>query len=88
MTLSWKRATTDEEGEGTVDLHTTHLPMTVFAAAPGYTAHLEREWVPSRRALTIELEVLREGGSIIFSEATGSRPLAAAAAGPRRRPKV
>ena len=71
---TWKRATTDEEGEGTVDLHTTHLPMTVFAAAPGYTAHLEREWVPSQGALTIELEVLREGGSIIFSEATGSLP--------------
>ena len=69
LTLSWKRATTDEEGEGTVDLHTTHLPMTVFPAAPGYTAHLEREWVPSRGALTIELEVLREGSSIIFSEA-------------------
>ncbi len=71
---TWKRATTDEEGEGTVDLHTTHLPMTVFAAAPEYTAHLEREWVPRRRALTIGLEVLREGGSIIFSEATGSLP--------------
>ena len=74
LNKTWKRATTDEEGEGTVDLHTTHLPMTVFAAAPGYTAHLEREWVPSRGALTIELEVLREGGSIIFSEATGSLP--------------
>ena len=74
LNKTWKRATTDEEGEGTVDLHTTHLPMTVFAAAPGYTAHLEREWVPSQGALTIELEVLREGGSIIFSEATGSLP--------------
>ena len=71
---TWKRATTDEEGEGTVDLHTTHLPMTVFAAAPGYAAHLEREWLPSRGALTIELEALREGGSIILSEATGSLP--------------
>ena len=29
---------------------------------------------PEPGALTIELEVLREGGSIIFSEATGSLP--------------
>ena len=71
---TWKRATTDEEGEGTVDLHTTHLPMTVFAAAPGYAAHLEREWIPSRGALTIEVKALQEGGSVIFSEATGCVP--------------
>lgn len=56
------------------DLHTTHLPMRVFAAAPGCAAHLEREWVPSRRALTIELEALQEGGSVIFPEATGYLP--------------
>ena len=71
---TWKRAITDEDGEATVDLHTTHLPMTVFVSAPGYTAYLEREWVPSRGALAVELEVLREGGSVIFSEATGYIP--------------
>ena len=71
---TWKRATTDEAGEAPVDLHTTHLPMRVFAAAPGCAAHLEREWVPSRRALTIELEALQEGGSVIFPEATGILP--------------
>lgn len=71
---TWKRATTDEAGEAPVDLHTTHLPMRVFAAAPGCAAHLEREWVPSRRALTIELEALQEGGSVIFPEATGYLP--------------
>ena len=71
---TWKRATTDEAGEAAVDLHATHLPMTVFAAAPGYAAHLEREWVPSSRALTIELESLQEGGSVIFPEATGYLP--------------
>lgn len=71
---TWKRATTDEAGEAAVDLHTTHLPMTVFAAAPGYAAHLEREWVPSSRALTIELKSLKEGGSVIFPEATGYLP--------------
>ncbi len=71
---TWKRATTNENGEATVDLHTTHLPMTVFASAPGYAAKLEREWLPSRGALALELEALREGGSIIFPEATGHLP--------------
>ena len=71
---TWKRATTDEAGEAAVDLHTTHLPMKVFAAAPGCAAHLEREWVPSRRALTIEVKELQDGGSVIFPEATGYLP--------------
>ena len=71
---TWKRATTDENGEAVVDLHTTHLPMTVFASAPGYAAYMEREWMPSQGALAVELEALREGGSIIFSEATGYLP--------------
>ena len=71
---TWKRATTDEEGEGTVDLHTTHLPMTVFAAAAGYVACLEREWIPSQGALALELETLPGGGAVIFAEATGYLP--------------
>ncbi len=71
---TWKRATTDATGEAAVDLHTTHLPMRVFAAAPGYAAHLERAWVPSSRALTIEIKELQDGGSVIFPEATGCLP--------------
>ena len=71
---TWNRATADEAGEAAVDLHTTHLPMTVFVAAPGCAAHLEREWIPSGRALTIELKSLQEGGSVIFPEATGCLP--------------
>ena len=71
---TWKRAITDENGEAPVDLHTTHLPMTVFVATPGYAALLEREWIPNRGALAVELEALREGGSVIFSEATGYLP--------------
>ena len=35
---TWKQATTDEHGEATLDLHSTHLPMTVFAAADGFGA--------------------------------------------------
>ena len=58
---TWKRETTDEDGEAAIDLHTTHLPMTVFVAALGYTAHVQREWVPSRGALAVELETLPRG---------------------------
>ena len=71
---TWKRATTDEQGEAAVDLHTTQLPMTVFASAPGHAAHLERDWTPSERALAIDLAALPEGGSVIFPEATGHIP--------------
>ena len=48
--------------------------MTVFAAAPGFAAHVTRDWVPSRGALAVEIETLSEGGSVIFSEATGHLP--------------
>lgn len=71
---TWKRAGTNEDGEAPVDLYTTHLPMTVFASASGYAAHLEREWLPSQGALAIELEPLPNGGSINFPEATGFVP--------------
>ena len=72
---TWKRATTDENGEAEVDLHATHLPMTVFAAAPGHGAHVEREWVPSQGSLAVELGRLPEGGSVIFAESTGYLPV-------------
>lgn len=71
---TWRRATTDENGNTHIDLHTTHLPMTVFAAAPGFTAHLEQNWVPAEGGLAIEMQSLQEGGSVIFPEATGHIP--------------
>ena len=71
---TWRRATTDEYGEAAIDLHSTHLPMSVFAAAPGNAAHLEREWVPSQHALAIDLEPIPEGGAVIFPESTGQIP--------------
>ena len=43
---------TDEYGETVVDLYTTQLAMRVFVAATGHLAHVEREWLPSQRALT------------------------------------
>ena len=72
---TWKRATTDENGEAEVDLHTTHLPMTVFAAAPDHGAHVEREWVPGHGSLAVDLPPLGEGGSVIFAESTGYLPV-------------
>ena len=72
---TWKRGTTDENGEAEVDLHTTHLPMTVFVAAPGHRAYMEREWTPSQSSLAVELVPLRDGGSVIFAESTGYLPL-------------
>ncbi len=71
---TWKRAITDENGEAAVDLHTTHLPMTVFVAADEYAAHLEREWTPASRPLSVELDPLPSGGAAVFPEATGHLP--------------
>lgn len=71
---TWKTATTDENGESAVDLHTTELPMTVFAAAAGYAAHVETEWIPGHGPLDIELSALPAGGSVIFPERTGEIP--------------
>ena len=71
---TWKRTTTDENGEVQVNLHSTHLPMTVFAAATGYAAHLEHDWVPAQGALAIDMQSLPEGGAVLFPEATGYLP--------------
>lgn len=67
-------ARTDAEGKAEINLYTTQLPMTVFVAASNHAAHLERNWVPSERALSINLKMLSEGGSVICSEATGELP--------------
>ncbi len=71
---TWKFAVTDENGEATVNLHSLHLPMTVFVAAKGYAAYLERDWVPAEMSLAVELQALPEGGSVIFTESTGRIP--------------
>ena len=71
---TWVRASTDQAGEAVLDLHSTHLPMTVYAAARGHAAYVEREWVPARGALALELESLPSGGAVVFPEATGVLP--------------
>ena len=69
-----QRATTDASGEASVALYTTHLPMTVYAATPGYTAGLHREWRPDRGGLLLEVRPLPGGGAAIFPRATGNLP--------------
>ncbi len=71
---TWKRATTDQAGEAALNLYTTHLPMTVYAAAPKYSAGLEREWMPSQGGLLMELNLLPTGGAAIFPLGTGNLP--------------
>lgn len=71
---TWRQATTNPDGEAEVDLHSTGLPMTVFAAAPGYEACMEREWTPGREGLVLDVRELLDGGSVIFPEATGYIP--------------
>ena len=68
------RAITDETGEAAIELDSTHLPMTVYAAAPGYAAHVEREWTPGRGTLALELPALPTGGATIFYEVSGHLP--------------
>ena len=71
---TWVRATTDGAGEAALDLYTTHLPMTVYAAGPGYGAGLEKLWTPSQGGLLLELEPLASGGAAIFAQSTGHIP--------------
>ena len=81
---TWELAITDENGQAQIDLHMTHLPMTVFAAAPGYAAHLENDWVPAKGRLSLEMQSLQNGGSVIFPEATGNIPGLSGRLNPKR----
>ncbi len=71
---TWQRAATDRNGEVDSDLYTAHLPMTVYAAMPGYRAGFVRSWTPSHGGLLLELDPLTAGGAVIFSNASGHIP--------------
>ncbi len=71
---TYLKSKTDAAGEVAFDLHSTHLPMTVYAAAPAYAAGLHLEWIPKQGGLVIELDPLPAGGSVIFPRATGHLP--------------
>lgn len=71
---TWKRSRTDADGEARLDLHSVHLPMTVFVAREDHAAHVERGWLPMERALAVELAPKAGGGSAVFAESTGHLP--------------
>ena len=71
---TWKQAVTGEDGEAMLDLHSVHMPMTVFVAAEGYSAHLEHDWTPAVCTLHVELNALPNGGAVIFPESSGELP--------------
>lgn len=71
---TWQQAITNEDGEAQLDLYTTHLPMTVYAAAPGYAAGLVRDWRPHKGGLLLKLTPLPTGGAAIFPRDTGRLP--------------
>ncbi len=71
---TWKRATTDAHGEALLELHSAELPMTVFVASECCAGHVERDWVPTERALAVDLTDAPGGGSEVFAESTGHLP--------------
>ena len=72
---TWKNAVTDESGAALFDLYSAQLPMTVFVAARGFTAHLEHDWKPIDGPLDVEVTELPDGGALIFPNGTGHVPV-------------
>ena len=71
---TWQRATTDEHGEAVLDLHSGHLPMTVFAATTGFSARVRHDWMPAEGRLSLALDALPDGGAVLFPEDAGALP--------------
>ena len=69
---TWLEGKTDTFGRVAFGFH-SELPITVFCAAPGYAAHVERDWHPPE-PLAVQLEPLPLGGSAVFTEGTGHLP--------------
>ncbi|WP_419847659.1 ATP-binding protein [Candidatus Poriferisocius sp.] len=70
-----KQAKTDQDGIAYVELHSTHLPMTVFAGIDGHTAGHSSDWVPSEGPLRLELSPLPGGGSVVVAGDAGHLPI-------------
>ena len=69
---TWMEEETDTFGRVAFGFH-SELPITVFCAAPGYGAHVERDWHPPE-PLAVQLEPLPRGGSVVFTEGVGHLP--------------
>ena len=71
---TWRQTATNESGITNLDLYTSNLPMTVYAAKKGYGALLHRNWMPSEGGLSLELDPITAGGAVIFSNGSGHLP--------------
>ncbi len=69
---TWMQGETDTFGRVSFGFH-SDLPITVYCAAPGYHACVAHDWLPPE-SLSIELDPLPEGGSVIFPERKGYLP--------------
>ena len=69
---TWMEETTDTFGRATFGFH-SELPITVFCAAPGHGSQVARDWRPPA-PLSVQLDPLPTGGSVVFTEQTGHLP--------------
>ena len=69
---TWMIEETDSFGRVQFGFH-SEVPITVFCAAPAHRAHVERDWRPPA-PLSVELEALANGGSMVIPERTGHLP--------------
>ena len=69
-----EHSTTDRQGEARIGSSVRALPLTVFAAARGFAACVERNWTPAEGPLTLELRRSAHGGSVILHGGTGRLP--------------
>ena len=69
---TWMEGKTDTFGRVAFGFH-SELPIIVFCTAPGHGAHVERDWRPPE-PLSVQLEELPMGGSVVFTERTGHLP--------------
>ena len=69
---TWMMEETDTFGRVRFGFH-SEVPITVFCAAPAHRARVERCWRPPA-PLSVELEALANGGSMVIPERTGHLP--------------
>ena len=69
---TWMMEQTDTFGRVRFGFH-SELPITVFCAAPAHRARVQRSWRPPA-PLSVELETLENGGSMVIPEQTGHLP--------------
>lgn len=71
---SSRRSRANRLGEVHFALRTHHMPVAVFAAAPGFSAETRYGWWPTDQALALQLNPLIDGGASIIPESSGHIP--------------